>query len=148
MGVQHGNTQALWESSVETRIHSGQLALLSLLRMSAAVDTVDHNILIQRLSHSFGIKARALSWLESYINGRTQSVHLSREETPPRTVTCGVTVVPQGFVLAAPSKLCACARAHKSRDTSAHTKTWSAHTQLIRNQQTLNTWSDRCMNNM
>ena len=64
--------------------------------MSAAFDTVDHDILIQRLSASFGIKDRALSWLESYIKGRTQSVHFSGEETPPRLVTCGV---PQGSVL-------------------------------------------------
>jgi len=64
--------------------------------MSAAFDTVDHDILIQRLSASFGIKDRALSWLDSYIKGRTQSVHFSGEETPPRLVTCGV---PQGSVL-------------------------------------------------
>src|SRR6218665_1460289 len=97
--------QAMWESSMETHIHSGQLALLSLLDMSVAFDTVDmsvafdtveHNTLIQRLSHSFGINYRALSWLESYING---SVHLSREETPPSPVTCGVTGDPQGSVL-------------------------------------------------
>src|SRR6218665_4009034 len=64
--------------------------------MSAAFDTVDHDILMQRLSLSFGIKDIALSWLESYIKGRTQSVHLFGEETSPRLVTCGV---PQGSVL-------------------------------------------------
>jgi len=83
-------------SDVVNAIDSGQLALLSLLDMSAAFDTVDHDIFIQRLSRSFGIKDRALSWLESYIKGRTQSVHLAGEETPPRLVTCGV---PQGSVL-------------------------------------------------
>src|SRR6218665_1146217 len=117
VGVKHGNTQALWESSMETlhtrghtrymwessmetRIHSGRLSLLD---MSAAFDTVEHNMLglIQRLSHSFGMKDRALSWLESYINGRTEPVHLSREETPPRPVTCGVCDW-------CPTRVCAC----------------------------------------
>src|SRR6218665_2486260 len=83
-------------SDVVNAIDSGQLALLSLLDMSAAFDTIDHYILMQRLSLSFGIKDRALSWLESNIKGRTQSVHLSRDETSPRLVTCGV---PQGSVL-------------------------------------------------
>lgn len=83
-------------SDLVNAIDSGQLALLSLLDMSAAFDTVDHDILMQRLSSSFGIKDRALSWLESYIRGRTQSVHLAGEETEPRLVTCGV---PQGSVL-------------------------------------------------
>src|SRR6218665_2229504 len=67
VGDQHGNTQALWEFSMETHIHPSQMALLSLLDMSVAFDTVEHNMLIQRRSHSFGIKDRALSWLESYI---------------------------------------------------------------------------------
>src|SRR6218665_149946 len=95
--------------------------------MSVAFDTVEHNI--QRLSQSFGIKNMALSWLESYINGRTQSVHLSREEKPPRPVTCGVTGVPKGSVLAMPSKLCDFARAHTSRDKRTCTRNHGAHTQ-------------------
>jgi len=80
-------------------------------------------MLIQRLSHSCEIKDRALSWLESYINRRTESVHLSRKETSPRSVTGGVIGVPQ--VLAGPSKLCARTQIEKQ----VHTRKHGVHTQ-------------------
>ena len=38
--------------------------------MSAAFDTIDHNILIHRLSSWFGIPDVALSWFESYLADR------------------------------------------------------------------------------
>src|SRR6218665_12598 len=44
---------------------------------------------------------------------------------------------------------CAYVRAHTNREkTSAHKKTGSAHTKLIRHQRTLSPWSDGCMDNM
>src|SRR6218665_2644776 len=60
--------------------------------MSAAFDTDNHNILIQRLSHPFGIKDRAFSWLESYLMDVYNPSILSRKETPPRPVTCGCSI--------------------------------------------------------
>ena len=47
---------------------------LLLLDLSAAVDTVDHSILLSRLRHRFGIDGKALKWLHSYINNRSQFV--------------------------------------------------------------------------
>jgi len=38
----------------------GEVTLLSLLDLLAAFDTVDHNILINRLYHSFGLRDNAL----------------------------------------------------------------------------------------
>ena len=39
---------------------------MSMLGLSAAFDTVDHHILIDRLRQSFGVKGLALSWIESF----------------------------------------------------------------------------------
>ena len=53
-----------------------EVALLNLLYMSAAFDTVDHDILIDRLYHSFGLRDKALSWIISFVSGRTQKVRV------------------------------------------------------------------------
>ena len=46
----------------------GSVSILSLLDLSAAFDTLDHNILLKRLRLSFGISGVVLRWLESYLN--------------------------------------------------------------------------------
>ena len=52
-------------------IDSGEHALLALLDLSSAFDTVDHDILLTRLSRSFGVCGNVLSWMRSYLSGRT-----------------------------------------------------------------------------
>ena len=46
--------------------HRGDLTLLGLLDLSAAFDTVDHNILIDRFYLAFGIRGSVLSWINSF----------------------------------------------------------------------------------
>ncbi len=45
-------------------LDNGNCVILIMLDLSAAFDTVDHKILLSRLSSKFGICGKALSWLE------------------------------------------------------------------------------------
>ena len=47
------------------------VTLLGMLCLSAAFDAVDHSILINRLRNSFDVSGLALSWIDSFISGRT-----------------------------------------------------------------------------
>ena len=47
---------------------------VAMLDLSAAFDTVDHNILIRRLQTSFGITRPALKWFRSYLRDRSMKV--------------------------------------------------------------------------
>ena len=49
--------------------------------MTAAFDTVDHSILLQRLQRSYGIPGSPLAWFTSYLAAREQSVRF-RDKVP------------------------------------------------------------------
>ncbi len=57
----------------------GLPTLLVSLDLSAAFDTIDHLVLLNRLCHSFGVSGTALNWLSSYRNNPTQFVCIGNE---------------------------------------------------------------------
>ena len=59
-------------SDILLALDSGSLALLTLLDLSAAFDSVDHVTLLSRLHKSYGLDDVVLSWFSSYLTGRTQ----------------------------------------------------------------------------
>jgi hypothetical protein len=83
-------------SDVYSAADKGQISILALLDMSAAFDTVDYEILLNRLLHGFGIKDLVASWFHSYLTDRTQCICYNGQTSAPQILTCGV---PQGSVL-------------------------------------------------
>ena len=77
-------------SDIYAAIDRDQVSLLALLDVSAAFDTVDHSILLERLSTSYGLSGMAFTWLESYITGRVQVIHVGGRQSTPATVYFGV----------------------------------------------------------
>ena len=55
-------------------VDRGEAVVLALLDQSAAFDTIDHAILLDRLTERFGITGCVLAWFESYLFNRRQSV--------------------------------------------------------------------------
>ena len=70
--------------------------ILCLLDLSAAFDTIDHDILIARLENMFGVRGTALSWFNSYLRERRQSVVVEGVKSNVKRLKYGV---PQGSVL-------------------------------------------------
>ncbi|MDG2560415.1 reverse transcriptase family protein, partial [Vibrio parahaemolyticus] len=96
--VHHSTETALVKITNDLLIASdkGLVSVLVLLDLSAAFDTIDHQILLQRLDHLIGLKGSALSWFKSYLSDRFQFVDV-RNESSLRTKVCFG--VPQGSVL-------------------------------------------------
>lgn len=77
-------------------VDSGNSAVLVLLDLTAAFDTVDHNILLSHLNTCVGIRGTVLKWFRSHLSDRSFSVQLVQYSLAISPLSCGV---PQGFIL-------------------------------------------------
>ena len=77
-------------------IDTGKACILNLLDLSAAFDTIDHDILIHRLESNFGVTGTAQNWFKSYLSDRTQCVSIGNNKSSDSLLAYGV---PQGSVL-------------------------------------------------
>ena len=105
----HDNVQSAYRSSHSTEtalllvhhdivpaLDDSKCSVLVMLDLSAAFDVLDHSNLFKRLQYSYGISRHALSWFESYLCKRTQSVSIDGVQSDSLELKYGV---PQGSVL-------------------------------------------------
>ena len=70
--------------------------VVMMLDLSAAFDTVDHNLLLKILEQEIGIGGTVLKWFRSFLTGRSQRIRLGKVTSEVITIMFGV---PQGSVL-------------------------------------------------
>ena len=66
------------------------------LDLSAAFDTVNHDILLWRLEYKFGIKDQPLTWFKSYLSNRSHRIVIGSAKSDSFHLKFGV---PQGSCL-------------------------------------------------
>ena len=64
--------------------------------LSAAFDTINHDLLLSRLTEWLGIDGVVLQWVRSYLTGQSQLVKVDGALSTPQLLLCSV---PQGSVL-------------------------------------------------
>ena len=77
-------------------VYNQKGVFLVLLDLSAAFDTVNHDLLLSRMSHEIGVTGVALDWLKSYFTGRTTTVVIDGVYSMAKTMDYGL---PQGSIL-------------------------------------------------
>ena len=83
-------------NDINAALDRKSMVILVMLDLSSAFDTIEHEVLISRLEHTFGITDKALAWRRSYLNERHHNVVVDSTMSADYVLLCGV---PQGSVL-------------------------------------------------
>ena len=89
------NSIANYIDNIYDAINNNKTSLAIYIDFSKAFDTVNHEILLQKLSH-LGIKNNSLLWLKSYLHNRKQRTFINNVYSNYNNIECGV---PQGSTL-------------------------------------------------
>ena len=82
-------------NKIATSIDQNEITAGVFLDLSKAFDTLDHQILFEKLEH-YGVCGLALQWIKSYFSNRTQFVQINDTRSSEQIIRCGV---PQGSIL-------------------------------------------------
>ena len=77
-------------------IDNKEVVCLVLLDLPVAFDTVDHQILLERLMKMFGFTGLVINWITSYLSGRFQKAVVGDAKSSSVPLSCRV---PQGSIL-------------------------------------------------
>ena len=91
----HSTNHALFSITEKIREASDNKNCGIFIDLQKAFDTVDHNILLQKLNH-YGIRGVANNWFNSFLSNRTQFVSIYGFQSKTKNISIGV---PQGSVL-------------------------------------------------
>lgn len=84
------------QNDILRAMDDGKVGILVLLDLSAAFDTINHAILLDRLQAELGLSGKALAWFKSYLQDRHQLVTIQGKCSDSHELQFGV---PQGSVL-------------------------------------------------
>ena len=95
----HSTSQAVIDFciSVVNAKHRKENVLAIMLDLSKAFDTIQHDILLNKLQY-YGIQGKAFDWFTSYLSNRQQYVHIN-ETTQSSLMNITGYGIPQGSVL-------------------------------------------------
>ena len=81
--------------NIKQELDRGKFGCGIFIDFQKAFDTVDHNILLQKLSY-YGVRGKSNEWFKSYLCDRKQFVSINGFQSDLSEIKCGV---PQGSVL-------------------------------------------------
>ena len=84
------------QNNILAAMDNQRVTLLVLLDLNAAFDTIDHQVLLNRLYVTYGITGTALKWFHSYLSNRKQGILINGNYSSDFDLPQGV---PQGSYL-------------------------------------------------